>query len=284
MFRLYREAFKATNEGIILAIPLALFWWVITFYINFSVEIADTFIEMLISAVTMIFMISAFFSGWFYMVKRCVNFTGKQFIFDRDKNLETVKLIKSMPKGIGTFFLDFVVVSVMFIFMTSIIVLIMIHIGMPYAKETLAIISQYGITEQMSSNLDLNTFLSTLPADKIIEIFNAIAKPMLMSLLIVLTIPSIFFFTIILWIPEIIYTKQNPLLALISSVGKVYKNFKRTLLLFLYMMVIQIVISLVGSFSLLNPLTYLITAIIYFYFWVYMIVLLFMYYDKEFRK
>ena len=47
-------------------------------YIEFSKSVVDTYPEMILSGVTMLFTTSAFCAGWFYMVKKCVKLTKKQ--------------------------------------------------------------------------------------------------------------------------------------------------------------------------------------------------------------
>ena len=77
MFKLFKDSFKATNEGIILAVPLVLFMWLITLYISYSKQVVDTIPEFILSGITVLFMTSAFCSGWFYMLKKCVEFYKK---------------------------------------------------------------------------------------------------------------------------------------------------------------------------------------------------------------
>ena len=115
MFKLFKQSFHITNEGIILTIPLALFWWILTLYIDFSAKVVDTYPEVILSGITMLFMASAFCSGWFYMVKKCIKFSKKNFIMNNDKNNETINLLKALPYGIGKFFLHYIEVCFIFV-------------------------------------------------------------------------------------------------------------------------------------------------------------------------
>ncbi len=281
MFKLYKRVFRATNEGIILTIPIALFWWVITIYIDFSKNVVDTLPEMLLSAVTMLFMISGFCAGWFYMVKKCVKFAKKDFIFDKDRNKESFNLLKAFPIGLGRFFLYFVEVSLLFLGIALSMGYLMKTLSFDYLKEIIAVLGNAGLSS--FSGDDIKAFLDKLPPEDILDIFHMISAPVIKIILTITLIPTIVSFLLMLWMPEIIYTLKNPLIALFTSIKKVFVHFGNSVKLYIYLSVLQLLISLLGPFSLKNPILYMLMIIVYFYFLVYVVVLIFSYYDQEFR-
>lgn len=274
MFKLFKDTFKSTNEGIILATPLILFLWLITLYISYSKEVVDTLPEMILSGITMLFMFSAFCSGWFYMVKKCVEFSKKDFILDEDKAHESLKLIQALPIGIGKYFLKYVGVCVMFLGMAMILASITYSITIPFIQQMNFSIEQ--MSTAINSAQEAANFISTMPTDKMLILFKLN--------MILLGITSLFSFLLMLWMPEIIYTDRNPLVALFTSIKKLFIKFWKSIGLFVYITMCQFVISYLSTFALLHPLAYMIMMIIYFYFIVYVVVLIFSYYDKEFNN
>ena len=278
MFKLYKQAFKATNEGIVLTIPLTLFWWLITLYIDYSKSVVDTIPEVVLSAVTMVFMASAFCAGWFYMVKKCVRFSAKDFIMDDDKKSESIKLLKALPQGIGKFFLHYVTVSILFVAIALIMVYVIKILSFPYVKSINDILINYGLVSDTLT--DVQTGLDKLSPEVIMSIFHQLLIPGLKLAAVVFAVPAIFSFLLMLWMPEIIYTHKNPFAAIFTSIKKLFKNFGKSLKLYIYITIIQMLISAIGPFSLLNMFMYMLMMIIYFYFIVYVVVLVFMYYES----
>ena len=278
MFKLFLQAFKTTNEGIILAIPLTLFWWVVTLYLNFSVNVVDTYPEMILSGFTMLFMTSAFFAGWFYMVRKCVSFSKKHFIFDKDKNSEALSLLKAMPKGVGKYFLFYIEACVIVIGLVLLAGFLVSTLSFPVLKEINTILSQMGVN--LTTSFDVKEFINSLSQEQTYILLT----PVLKLTFIVAAIPTIFSFLLLLWMPEIIYTVKNPIVALFTSIAKVFKNFWKSLQLYLYITIVQLLISALGPFMFIHPILYFLIVIIYFYFIVYIVVLIFSYYENEFRN
>lgn len=274
MFKLFKNAFKITNEGIILATPLVLFIWLITWYIHYSREFVDTFPEVILSVVTLLFMFSAFLSGWFYMVKECVEFSKKDFILDNDRARESLKLIKSLQVGVGKYFLTYIGVSLVFLAMVLLIAYALYYISVPIIKEMNFSLAQ--MSTAINSPQEVANFINSLPPEQLFALFK------LNILLMVLT--SVFSFLTMLWMPEIIYTNSNPVTSLFTSVKKLFKKFGKSLLLYIYITLLNYTISFISSFAFLHPLAYMILMIVYFYFIVYVVVLIFSYYDREFNE
>jgi len=282
MFKLYREAFKIVNDGIILAVPLALFWWIVSLYVNFSVESIDTLPKIILTIVTIVFMFSTFSAGWFYMVKKAIKFSKKTFIMDKDKSSESLRLIRAIPRGIGHFFLYFVEASALFVALGLLLSFLIKITTSPFVTEINNVLSHFDIS--VSSSEEMGAILETFSSDLIMALAGQILLPSIKLLLTIGLVTVVFSFLLLLWMPEIIYTRKNASIALFTSIKKVLVKFWKSLKLYAYILLIQFILSCLGFIFLFNPITYMISMVIYFYFIVYVVVLIFSYYDSEFTK
>ncbi|HIS36708.1 TPA: hypothetical protein IAC10_08790 [Candidatus Scatousia excrementigallinarum] len=274
MLKLFKNAFKLTNEGIILATPLILFIWLITIYLTFAKGVVDTLPEAVSAVITLLCMVGAFCAGWFYMVKESIALSKKEFILDEDRAKEILNLIKKIPAGIGKYFLSFIGMSLITLGIFAIFAICIYKLGMHFIGSIDFTAEQ--IKNAMSSPQDMKVFLDSLSIEQLYKLGNwnllFMAASTLMS------------YMLMLWIPEIIYQTQNPLLALFKSIKKLFVKFGKSIALFVYLTLLNLVISFANTFSLLNPVIYMLMMIVYFYFLVYVIVLIFYYYDSEFNN
>ena len=282
MFKLYKKAFLVTNDAIVLTIPLTLFWLVLTLYIDYSKSVVDTLPEIILSAITMLFMTSAFCAGWFYMVKRCIKFSRNTYIIDAERNKESLKLLKSMSHGIGKFFMHYVTASILFVTIAvamAFIIKVLSYTPVKTISDTLALYNiPIGSLDEVQMGLD------KLQYDIILNLFKEIFKSGLTLILIVFLIPAIVSFLLMLWMPEIIYTYKNPFIAIITSVKKLFTNFGKSIKLYIYISLLQMFISILGTLSLGNMFIYMIAMLVYFYFITYVVVLIFMFYEENFIR
>ncbi len=271
MFKLLKEAFKTANDCIILAIPLVLFMWILSFYFGFSNTVVNSPAEFILAFITVLFMTGAFLSGWFYMVKNAIGISHKVFVMDADRAKATMNLFKDIPYGIGQYFLSFVLMSLTFLLIVAITAMLVYLIGDMYIGN---VFTPEQLSAALSSTQDMKIFLDSLDNDQLIKLN-------LWNLLIMGT-TTILSFIFMLWIPEIIYKTVNPLLALFRAIKKVFVRFKTSLVVFIYISVLNLIMSFIGTFTLVHPLLYILIMVLYFYFIIYVVILLFLYYESEF--
>ena len=256
MLKLFKESFKTANDCIILAIPLVLFIWILSFYLGYANKIVDKAPEFIIATVTVLIMTGAFFSGWFYMVKKGIEASKGIFVLDADRVKAIGDLLKLMPRGIAKLFIPLVCVFLLFK-ICSVLLYFIINlagtnlIGEVYTAEQASQILS-------SSPQELISFLETLSEDQINK------------------------FSLMLWIPEIIYLTQNPFLALFKSIKKVYIKFGKSVILFVYLTILNIITSIISTFALTHPLLYLLIMVVIFYYVIYSVILIFSFYRQEF--
>lgn len=269
MLKLLKENIKQTNDNIILATPLILFMWILSFYIGYSKMSVNSLPLAVLSFVTILFMTAAFFAGWFYMVKKAVLLSKQVFVLDSDKAKAVFNLFKVLPSGVGKYFLSFFGMIIFSIFLIAIVGTIAFKLGM-------FLIGDLNLTsEQLKNIVDMKTFLDSLSFDQLIKLNN--------WNILFLTVSSLVSFMFMLWIPEIVFKTPNPFKALFLSIRKIFTKFLKTFKLFIFMTGMNFVLSFISTFSIVNPILYFVMTVVYFYFLVYMVVLLFTYYDREFE-
>lgn len=275
MLKLFKDTVKITNDNIILATPLIFFMWLLSLYIAFSRNAVNSVPLLILSFTTVLFMTGAFFAGWFYMVKKAVNLSKKVFVLDSDKAKATFNLIKTIPTGIGKYFLSFLGMIIL-----SIIIIILI--GTLVFKLGMVLIGNIGLDPNQvkqvlsSGAIDMKAFLDSLSFEQLIKLNN--------WNLLLLGTSTLISFLFMLWIPEIVFQTRNPFIALIKSIQKVFSKTWKAIKLFIFMSLLNFILSFINTFSIINPILYFIMMVIYFYFLVYLVVLIFTYYDREFEQ
>jgi len=274
MIKLIKNAVKITNDNIILTIPLIIFMWIIGAYLGYSKFTADTLAEIVLAGVTLLFLFGAFLSGWFYMVKKAVQLSKNVFVLDEERAKAVLNLFKFIPAGIGKYFLSFIGLSLLFIALVFLFGAAIYNTGAYFIGNL--DLDPLQIKQAMTTPNDMKTFIDALSDQQLIMLSK-------WNLLFIVASALFSFFTF-LWVPEIIYSTKNPFMALIYSIKKIFQKFLKTIKLFLFIMLLNFVISFISTFAMFNPFVYLLTMIIYFYFLVYVIVLIFIYYESEFVK
>ena len=273
MLKLIKSNFKRTNDSIILAIPLILFWSIMSWYCFYTRSYADGIAQLILSFVTFMVMFAAFSAIWFYLVKKTLKLSTEEYVFEKDRKSEFLKLLKSVPKGLGKLFLPMIAVS--FIYITAFMFII-------FAAAYLSIKYVGPIDFEFIFGSDL--FVSS---GELLSRFSELPDNMLWSLNCFISIINIsvavLLFIGMLWIPEIVYSYQNPFKSLILSIKKLFSKFWKSLGLFVYISFLYLILLILNSLLMVNPYLYFIVLILTYYFFIYFVVLIFSYYEQEFQ-
>jgi len=233
----------------------------------------DSVPKVILGAITLFIMVCGFASAWFYMVKKTILLSKKIFVFDKDRAKELLNLAMSLPKGIGRLFLPMCgVVSIYLILYLSTFTITGFIITKIIGEVDFQTLVQ-SLGQLISSSEVINQF-QDFSENEIytIELFYIIS-----------TICHIIItFLTMLWIPEIVYSKKNAFKALGLSICKIFTNFPKSLLLYSYITILAVLITILNTILMFNPILYFIVLIFYYYFIIYLIVLLFSYYEQNF--
>ena len=278
MRELFRDAIKITNYNIIIAIPLIVFIKVLDLYSLFSRYNIDSMPKFLIASITVLFMFGVFCAGWFNMVEGAVQLSKKVFVLDTDRAKATMNLFRKFPEGVGKFFLSFVGVYIIFLFIqaiaTPLVYLLGVNIIGGLDDASMQYLQELAINSELTANQGMPAFIDKLSVEQII-FFGKWS-------LLFMSITSIVMYLLMLWIPEIICCSPNPLIALCKSLGKLFKDFFVTVRMFLILWFVGFVLLFINTFAVINPIAYIIMSIIMFYFSLYLVVLVFLYFDRKY--
>lgn len=275
MIKYFRQAFKITNQNIILTTPLILFLFLLSIYLEVARNAPATILAMVLLMVTTLFMLAAFFAGWFNMVKKAIDLEKQDFLAEDERARASLGLLKELPAGLGEYFLSFIGGIILYFILFAVLSLVSYKIGAHFLGK---IDLTQNELHMILSSTDAKMVISSIPAAKL-------AKLEIWYLLF-LSVMTIHYFITMFLAPEIVIRSKNPIIAFGRSVTFLFKNFLSALGLFLYVNIVSAAASLlINGIMLLhfipNFITALVSMLIYFYFIVYVIVLVFLYYDSE---
>ncbi len=278
MRELFKQACKITNSNIILAVPLIVGIKMLDLYTFFSRAHMDSSGKVILASITVLFMSGVLCALWFYMVKGAVALSKKVFVLDVDRANASLGLFKTIPEGIGKFFLSFVGVYLILFFIQLIATPVVYLLGINIIG-TLDEASAQGLMQIASdpaSNTAMASFVEQLTPAQIVFFGK-------WSLLFMIA-TSVIMYLLMLWVPEILYRTANPFVALFTSIAKLFKDFWNTFRIFISLWLMGFVLLFIYTFAVINPLAYLIVSIIMYYFMVYLTVLIFLYYAEKYEK
>ncbi len=272
MLKLFKYSFKTTNDCIILATPLIIFLSILGWYFEYAISSVDTIPKGILALITLFIMGGGFLSAWLYMVKKTIALSKKVFVFDKDRAKALLSLILALPRGIGRLFLPILGVISIYVCIYCVVIILI----------TLLVTNTFGTIS--IDIFDLKMML--ISSQELIEEITNLSQQDLIIINIwysLFSITSAFItFLTLLWIPEIVYTQKNPFSSLKNALSKLFKNFKHSIILYIYISLVIVLLSILNTLLMFNPFLYFLVLIFYYYFLIYIIVLLFSYYEQNF--
>ena len=264
MISIIKNSFKITNNNIVIATPLIIFSLISSLYLVFSSGSSTG--GMLFSVILFFLMLSAFLSGWFYMITEVI----KQPDMD-DKD----KLILEFPSGVGEYFLIILGMLLLSILLSSIIMLFTIFIGKKYIGN--AGVTQAQIVAATTNIEAMKNFADSLTNEQLLKINQ-------WNILIFFTI-LFNYFILMFYNPVIFFKKKNPFIAFFISIKDLFsRKFFKNLTVFLLITVIYMFLSVLSVLFGSNIFLHFIFTLINFYFITFAIIFVFNYYYYNFAR
>ena len=266
--RYFAEAFSLSNNLLLLTIVLLSIF--ITFlYMVLSAQLS---INPKLSLIVIILLSSALASGFFYTIKTFVDTKDNKEKIDKS---DFKFAIETFCAGIGEHYLSFVCMFVMFFILAGALIL------------GTFIIADNFICSLDRLGLDASTIFITLSdPSQIVNITQNMLPEQQEHLKYwyraFLISTQTFTFLIMLWIPEVLYTKRNFFTAFFTSIGKIFSDFPRALCVYLTVVFLNYILALLivifSNFSVMSFLLNLVSL----YLLVFNFFAIFVYYRKMF--
>ena len=262
MFKVIKESFGITNNYIVIATPLILFSLISSLYLIFSGH--GSAIATAFSVILFLMMLTAFLSGWFYMVMKAVKEPD-------GKN----SLLPEFMSGVGEYFLPIIG----FLFNTFVISMFFIIGMLILGKKLIGAVGipSAEIVSALSSVETMKNFAASLTDEQLTKINQ-------WNILIFATmIINYFIFTF--YAPAMYFKRKNPFVALWLSVkdllsAKFFKNAALFVMIFITYMFLSALNALFGS----NIIVHFVLTLVNFYYATYVVVLVFNYYYSNYAK
>ncbi len=271
MIKYFGRAFKITNENIILTTPLVLFLLLLIIYLGVAQNAPANIISAVLLLITILFMVAAFIAGWLYMVKKVIELDKKEFIIDEDKAKASFNLIKEVPIGIGEYFFSIIGALFLYTGLFLLVFYVTFQLGMHFIGNVGVDLAEIKVA--LGSTAAMKSLVSTLSTEQLTKL-NAWN-------FLFMAVMGFYSFITMFWSAQIVMRTKNPFVAFFKSVKFTFKNFLSAVILFAYISIINFAVSLLNAFSAVNQIVYFVSMLVYFYFVVYVVVLVFLYYDRE---
>lgn len=262
MFDIIKESFGITNKYIVLATPLILFSLISSLYILFSVN--GNILSLIFALILFFLMLTAFLSGWFYMVKKCVA---------NSEQGDVNGYITEFPAGVGEYFLSVFGMIIISIILSVVLISISYIAGLKFIGDIKDI---YQVLISVSNSAEgLRNYIMSLPVDKLVKLNE-------WNLLVFFT-AILTYFLIMFYSPAVFYKQKNPFKAFFISLKDLFcRKFFKNLILFLNVFFIYFILSIVSTLASANIFAHFIFTLVNFYYVVFAVVYVYNYYYKNF--
>lgn len=278
-----QKAFEITKENIILAQPLVIFMIVLSFTLA-GLAMQANRASYFVFAVANILLCTAFFAGWFYMVKQGIYLSKRvdngEYKKPEERAAASLALGKEFFPGVGEFFLPMTATIAIYTLIYAALLFGAYKLGLQLLPHPHVDINKL-MTAANSTPVEMQKFVYSLGYDQL----KAINLWMLFmgSILCVFTFLTMFLF------PAVYDNKSEkkeffllvPFLAFWRNLVFLFKNFFGSLGIIVFLFFLNMILSLLSVLFNLNIVLAIVGLIISFYFMTYAIVLIFLYYEDR---
>ena len=278
-----QKAFDITKENIILAQPLIIFMIVLSFTLA-GLSMQANRAAYMIFAVANILLCTAFFAGWFYMIKQGIYLDKRvqngEYKKAEERAAASMALGKEFFPGVGEYFLPVTMTLAVYTIVFLGIIFLFYKIGLNILPHP---------------HIDLNKFAEAVnspPAEMQKYVYSLSIEQLRALNLWMLYAGSVFCavsFLTMFWFPAIFDKKSEkqeffllvPFLSFKRNLVFLFKNFLGSVGIMIFLFVLNTVLSVLSVIFNLNIILAIAGLIISFYFMTYALVLIFLYYEER---
>ncbi len=218
---------------------------------------------------------SAFFAGWLQMVKTAIENSKKQEKTDEEKIKEFTQMKNDFFSAVPVYILPIAGAIILYLIMFFALLTFNIKFANHFIGSLDFLVEKINSIPQDAQGL--HAFLEALPQDKILILWY-------WQILFLFTF-GLFNFFIMFWASALYYPEKcttSPLSALKNSFFAIFKHPVKSLALYTFIMILGMLFRSVSVFFATNVVLYFIFMVLFIYFWVFVFVLIFDYYESRF--
>ncbi len=269
-----KSSFKIVWKNLILTQPPILFLLVMSLLMGGFNRFGANGIVFLVFVASLVFLCIAFLAGWFNMAKKTIAFHLDETLNPDEKVIQSYGLVKHFFPGVGEYFLSVLGCSIIFVITSFVCTYFAFKIGIHYLG-TLDIEFLKKSLEISTAN-EMQLYLNSLSEEKLLPILTWFSYFFLLQ-----TIAQLL---IMWWAPALYYKTKNPIIALWLNFKFLFKHFFASVGLLLFLVMLNIFISLISSLFGNNAFLSLITFLLFFFYATYYVVVIFLYYGQNGEK
>ncbi len=275
-----QKAFDLTKDNIILAQPLIIFLVIISITLAGLAQ-QKNHIAYFVFLVSNILLTTAFFSGWFFMIKEAALNTKKEFENQQKKAEASMGLLGKFFPGVGEYFLPVTFTIAVYFTVYLLLIFAAFEVGTKFLADP-NLDFQKIVALSNSGPAEMQKYVYSLSVAQI--------KTLNYWILYIFSALSVFSFLTMFWFPAIFDKNKEgkkdfilyaPFLAFNRNIVFLFKNFFPALGLLIFLFFMNFILSLLGLFFNLNIVLSIVGMIISFYFMTYAVVLIFLYYEEK---
>lgn len=274
-----QKAFNITKNNIIIAQPLVIFMLIITLTTAALTQQTNK-IAYIIFAAANVLLCTAFFAGWFYMIKKAVEHNKKvennEYKDDKEAADASFALGKEFFPGVGEYFLPMTFTIIAYVVVYALILFFSYKSGLRFLPHPHINWSEF-MTAANSTPMEMQKYVMTLSFDQL--------KAINLWMLFLGGAASVFAFLTMYLFPAVYDKKEFFVLTPFSAFNRnlifVFKNFLGSFAIIVFLFFLNMFLSILSIFFSINIILSIAGLIISFYFMTYAVVLIFLYYEEK---
>lgn len=274
-----QKAFNITKNNIIIAQPLVIFMLIITLTTAALTQQTNK-IAYIIFAAANVLLCTAFFAGWFYMIKKAVEHNKKvennEYKDDKEAAEASFALGKEFFPGVGEYFLPMTFTIIAYVVVYALLLFFSYKSGLRFLPHPHINWTEF-MTAANSTPMEMQKYVMTLSFDQL--------KAINLWMLFLGGAASVFAFLTMYLFPAVYDKKEFFILTPFSAFNRnlifVFKNFFGSFAIIVFLFFLNMFLSVLSIFFSINIILAIAGLIISFYFMTYAVVLIFLYYEEK---
>lgn len=278
-----QKAFEITKENIILAQPLIIFMIVLSFTLA-GLSMQTNKIAYFVFTIANILLCTAFFAGWFYMIKQGIYLDKRiqngEYKKTEERAAASMALGKEFFPGVGEYFLPVTLTLILYFAVILGAFFLFYKLGLNILPHPHIDLNKFAAVAN-STPVEMQKFVYSLSTEQL--------KAINLWMLYAGSVFTAISFVTMFWFPAIFDTTSDkkefflltPFISFKKNIVFIFKNFLGSVGIMIFLFVLNFVLSLLSVIFNLNIILSIVGLIISFYFMTYAIVLIFLYYEER---